>query len=201
MQNDPTVLINMNEETKECPICLLDATKMVTFPCNHYCCSNCWKQIIKAANSNFNVEEIKCFDLQCKKPIQNSTELVSLMSDKNIANRFQYLQKKQEVFADKNKFLCPNDKCKKILSNGDQEKIKHDYKNGFYKPSEQDSILKNINNLDYSFMVCDDCSTVFCKICEIYHEPGQAKCNKTKKESSEKIIKVTNLTILTKSEQ
>ena len=51
--------------------------------------------------------------------------------------------------------------------------------------------IKNIQNLDYSFMVCDTCTTVFCKICEVYHEAGKATCNNSKKINSETIVKVT----------
>lgn len=189
-----TNTISMNQpppQSPECPICLSEDTKMVTFSCNHSCCSNCWKQIIKAANSNFQVKEIKCFDLKCKKKIENLDELIAQVSDREITQRFQYLQKKQEIHLDKDKFLCPNTNCNKILDKKNQSKVKADYASlnqpGNYNTAVQ---MKDISNLDYSFMVCDDCSHVFCKVCEVYHEPGKAACKNAKQISSEIIIKV-----------
>ena len=188
MQNN-TELVNMTQDkpkAKECPICMTESEKIIRFPCSHFCCSECWKQIIKAANSNFQVHQIQCFDLTCKKKIDNPERLISMISDKDIANRFNYLKKKKLIQTDKHKFMCPNQACSKVLDDKDQEAIKADYK--FIHAGLEAE--RPIDKLDYSFLVCDDCQTVFCKICEVFHEPGKAKCKVSKKETSEKIIKV-----------
>ena len=175
--------MQQNQAFYECPLCLEKSSTCVKFSCSHSCCSNCWKEMVKVANSDFKVNDLKCFDLQCKKKIENIDSLVTQLSNREIKDRFHYLQKKQEIINDKNKFICPNKTCNKILNNNQQQEIKNNY-------SQSKSNSKDIQNLDYSFMICDQCTTVFCKICEIYHEPGKATCIQAKKINSEIIIKV-----------
>lgn len=192
MQENSTEIIKMTQKdpTLECPICMTENTQMVTFPCKHSCCHYCWKGIIKAANSNFQVKEIKCFVWNCKKPITNCDFLVSKIDDKDISFRYKYLKKKQEIMSDKNKYICVNKQCMNILDVKTQKKVQKKYLKKQSKEKEKNESKKDIENLDYSFLICNDCSTVFCKICEIYHEPGKATCKKTKQFTSDTIIKV-----------
>ena len=189
MQPTDTSKINMqqNDPLENCPICLEKPEKVVKFSCSHSCCSECWKQMMKAANSNFKINDLKCFDLTCKKKIENLDSLVVGISERDVKDRFFYLQKKQEINKDKDKYLCPNKTCHKILHQNKQKQIKKDYS---LQKKSQVIKQKNIENLDYSFMICDECTTIFCKICEIYHEPGKATCSQANQVNSEAIIKV-----------
>jgi hypothetical protein len=187
--------MNQDPQTNsiECTICLTNTTEIITFSCGHSCCKQCWKGIVKAANDNFKVNEIKCFVLSCKKPISNCEALASQISDKDITNRYQYLSKKQQILSDKNKYICPNKECYKILDVKNQKKTKKKY---LKNQKKQESTKagdnpKNLQDLDYSFLICDDCDQIFCKICEVFHEPGKATCKNSKELSSETIIKVT----------
>lgn len=195
MQEKSTKVIDMTQKDSliECPICMTENTKMVTFPCKHSCCHNCWKGIIKAANSNFQIKEVKCFVWDCKKLITNCNTLVSQMSDKDISSRYHYLKKKQKIMSDKNKFICINRQCNKILDLRTQKKVQKNYLKKDSGKMHQKKQKKDIKNLDFSFLICDDCDTVFCKICEVFHEPGKAACRQRKLLPSETIIKVINV--------
>jgi hypothetical protein len=149
---------------------------------------------VKAANSNFQVKDLKCFDLKCKKKIENYDQLVKQISNKDIAQRYDYLKKKQEVHLDKNKFICPNEYCKKVIDSQNQESVRGNYETLEKRTYNGTAMeMKDITNLDYSFLVCDECNNVFCKICEVYHEPGKASCQVTKNITSDILIKVNHL--------
>ena len=195
-QNATTNTINMRQESAElnCPICFTEypPSQFVTFNCNHQCCFVCWKQIISAANSNFRVEDIICFDINCKNKLENIDDLVSVIKDKEIVKRFHYLKKKQEVLGDKTKFICPNTDCQRIIDSLEQDSVRETFKNKTNLDNVEEQ--KNIDDLDYSFLICTDCNNIFCKICEVYHPPGKAACLKREEAGSEIILKVSLIT-------
>ena len=176
-----------------CPICMSSDSPPVTFSCSHSCCQFCWTQIISAANSNFMVKDILCFQLRCKQPIQNIDQLVGQIPDKDIVSRFQYLKKKQEIINNKDKFICPNVSCGKVIDSNDQEQARREFQTKLASTEQPEAGQEQtIENLDYSFLVCDDCHLVFCKICEIYHKPGEATCLRRARTSSTNILKVAD---------
>lgn len=184
--------IVMDQSKKEypvCPICMSSDSPAITFSCSHSCCEECWTQIISAANSEFNVNKIKCFHLSCKKPIENIPEIIECIKDKDIVSRFKYLVKKQQIINEKDKFLCPNKSCGMIIDSGNQEATRLKY-NLDHEVAHEDAEFKPIDDLDYSFLVCDHCSNVFCKVCEVYHDTENPVCLRRKNSNSENILKV-----------
>ena len=180
-----------HEEETTCPICMCSDSCPVVFSCSHSCCEICWTQIISAANSEFMVSDIKCFHLGCKQKITNLDEMVNLITDKDVVSRFNYLKKKQEIIHNQDKFLCPNKACHQIIDSNNQESARLNYKNtGTPSPKDQRASIKSIDDLDYSFLVCEHCNIVFCKICEIYHKQGEAACLNRRNSNSENILKV-----------
>ena len=187
-----------------CPICMSSDSAPVEFSCSHSCCEECWTQIINSANSRFMVNNLICFHLSCKKKIENIVEILDRIPDKDIVSRFRYLKKKQEIINNKDKFLCPNQDCREIIDSLDQENVRLMYKNksnkdihvkennlqfAIEKPQAEKE-LQPIDELDYSFLVCEHCNLVFCKVCEIYHKPGEASCLRRKNSNSDKILQV-----------
>lgn len=186
-----TTPINMDQISPivSCPICMddLNPNSSIQYPCGHVVCKNCWPQIIDARCSTFDVNNIVCYDQKCKQPITNIDTLIMKIEDKEIRNRYIYLKKKQEIIQDSNKFLCPNKECLNIINSETQSKIKHDYS---IKMKSEDAEIQEINELDYSFLVCDKCNEVFCKVCEVYHQKGTANCLKRQKTDSKILLNV-----------
>lgn len=150
------------------------------------------------------VEDILCFQLRCKLPIQNIDHLIDQISDQDIVSRFKYLKKKQEIINNKDKYLCPNKSCGEIIDSNNQEQVRLDLKKKLSLAQKLETIENQpIEDLDYSFLVCDHCQFVFCKICEIYHESGEATCLRRAKTNSTNILQVKFLFLWSeaKSEQ
>ena len=186
-------IINMQQESAElnCPICFTEypPNQFIKFKCNHQCCLTCWKYIISAANSNFKVKDIECFEINCKHKLENIDDLVLNIEDKEIVNRFHYLKKKQQIVNDKSKFICPNTDCQRIIDSSEQDSARKNYKSKTNLDDVEE--IKIIKDLDYSFLICNDCDNIFCKVCEVYHPPGKATCLKRVEAGSEIILKVS----------
>ena len=176
----------------QCQICYNPIQEQITFKCQHYCCRLCWEGIIKNAITTNKVNDIKCFEDQCRKKIKNINELVLYLFDPGDIKRFNYLQKRQEIHKDENKFMCP--KCDEILHVDDQEKIIVNYKKmGLFNTNDETNKkikIKPLYKLDYYFLICSKCYFVFCKICDVYHEPGTSNCMKKIIESNNNVLKV-----------
>ena len=110
-----------------CPICYNDlgTGNTMRFECGHACCSDCWENIISTANSEFKkLDELKCFDPKCLKKIQDIEAKVGTIRNEEVKKRFRYLQKRQEIHKDRNKYICPNENCMKVLNTDDQKEVK-----------------------------------------------------------------------------
>ena len=154
--------------TKDCEICYtsVTASQLILFDCGHSCCEDCWKGMLSAAIDSFRISQMKCFDLNCKRDINNIEVKLSMCRDETIKTRFLYLKKKQEILTDKHKFICPNLECREIIDSRTQ----HDTRLNFKIKNQSENVTnQQIDDLDYSFLVCLylalSCFVLLCPFC------------------------------------
>ena len=133
----------------QCLICFDDVAKdkiASEFPCQHYCCEDCWigyiENMVNDASSN---DRVTCPSDGCNRLIEDEVIFKLLKNSPKVKAKFQRLITKKFVEFDPLIKWCPNGSCTHAI------KVKNNY---------------------FQDVECAECKAIFCYLCsEDWHEP------------------------------
>ena len=145
-----------------------------TIQCGHLFCNNCWFNYLKTLISESKVDDIKCMNHGCYEIISEDFILKHISNDEHLIEKYKKFKKREEIFKDKNKKLCPNPDCDSFLQKSELSKYVscengHKYCFECLKPPHGNKSCDY--NIDKQFMKWKEGKKVKrCPRCQMYTE-------------------------------
>ena len=168
----------------ECGLCFGEIYKYDKenniLPCGDLYCNHCWFNYLKTLISESKVDEIKYMNHLCYGIISEDFILKHISKDEHLIEKFKRFKKREEIFKDKNKKICPNPDCDSFLQKSELTnyvKCENGHKFCFecLKPPHGNEECNY--NIDKQFMEWKEGKRVKrCPRCQMYTEKNEG-CN------------------------
>jgi len=129
---------------KECPICFDDFDSLVSMPCGHEFCKNCWRDFCdNAIDEGPSVIRKTCPHAGCPELVTEAEVEAAIGSDSALFNRYKSFQLRSFVDSNTLTRWCPGPGCERVAY------------------AQTASVMEACNNT----ATCDTCPMKFCMLC------------------------------------
>ena len=173
-----------NNDELECEVCYekinKDDKELYAIKCGHLFCKNCWFNYLKTLIMKGKVDKIKCMHHGCNEILSKEFILKNISEYNILVEKYNKFLRRDEIFNNKNKKLCPKPDCDSFLEKNELSKyVKceygHEYCFEFLNPPHGNN--KCDNGLEIKFVEFPKGKNMKrCPKCQIYTEKNNG-CN------------------------